>query len=1797
MRQISSEIHRYNFVLIVILGCLVFGILTHYALHYLLLVRFTVSIVLSVIISFILLGLSVYYLRDKRRTRYNSNANNDSNAEYRNAVLSVIFVITYIASLLTITLSFPFPSANSELYTEWPGQFNIARLTAAILLSFFLPGYAIIKMLSDRTIERSSSGTIRSLQLLRKLLPRSLVAYFFSILVTSLTTYLVIVVGYSMPADILHLPEGVQGDQLILNTPDLIIVVLIIVYTVVLAIFSIHQRSVLRRIMQRPTSNFSFHIFDFRNPKALHSDTRTILRSFFYNTEKFSQCIVFAGLVALVIFYTYYLDRGLINGDQWSHHGRALLINSGSFMPVALSGADSIWYPPVFSSLLAAFFDLSGIPSVNAYVSINFLNVMPIFAFYYFFTQWVPERRKKAALLATTLFTIGSGFGWIYLLGAMINENVTTYESALQLFESVSSKTHDVRTPTSFINVGHPTPGSPLLIIALPAGLILLGVVRENYINNRLMYFLLVSAISTLGIFMHDEFYLFIIISSLGILILKIEGKSIVFISFLSALSLVILLNVISPLKYYTTNEILNVPLLYLNFIFVCIIWLIYKAGILYKLFDSSPVSRGLKKMRSFNHRVQVGIIIISIVAYLYLFTFIVWEQRSVDDILTDIGGGKGVNVPWYLYPMKLGIVGIIGIIFLLSYIFKRFEKELFIFVIIIVAALFAGPYYNEHRFSKYLMMGMAGLAAMLIYELLLVAKDKLKPNFYTVSCGALLGIIIASAGFSILLFAAYKDLTLENSKTDQNFHLVDFPSSSDLVMLGLLRTSLDDPTRYNVAIQDNDDDSPINTRLFDMIEGFSGIPLTKLHQSPLTLNATTLEGFYTLLESSNTKYIVLPKEYVDSYGKQAYLSYPMLFALDNFPRVFENSNYLVLEVPPLSPPRASSPSSQPQSVSLHKDSSTDSDVALIYQKDAQEWMMPLLSNKNNIITDSNTDKSFISTISDYGNESLTSPSSLFDFVATNDADTTLSRDDKENSNSKGKDPLLSSIPAQNLVRVEKKQGINAIVLDSMIIANIDSVIDSDEYNDGNSRNDRIVLWSKPIPTLLKGQQYSNGTVDYYNESDYNKNVNYIEGTLRVLAENTHRSNDAGILWKYGSDREYYLSLEGSRMVLTQREKQVTNPSISNSNNQKEDSDKEREETKTRIKTSLLVQNQEIRRERGLWYNIKILMVDNNFIDIYLDDMLRIQVPIRNSTSTSTSDSTSTTSASTSTPSSSSSSSLPSSSLPPSISRVGIRSSNNIAEFQAIKVGHISPPTNHESDTTAEKVQQTSSDSSNSSSQALPYPSLASYIKEKKYERHYYPLSMLALSNANYDSFIEGDLSAFSKKYVILPFDPPINGSVNDTLLQPPYDTSYKYDDNLVKYYLEYVRNGGNLIVLDSEYGDDALESSQASLSNLLSTDFIDFTNPIDKKYGNGNIIVVDAGESFNDILRESPQRHKNNKDSFYDFMGYHYVPRIFTSILGGLREIKPNPEDKSFINNPLSSRAILGDLGTSGKTTITTSSVLFPNTEESNLPLYVRDISISNDTQEHTGVFSNSSLRRQNDSESVKIEQLGFFGKYKAVVDMKGSSVLPTTLSNYDYVMMSFNKEFDLILTFRDGSYADISLLDKGVPKNFRIQNATVHFYNVTANHVDDKYVPLLFKNPEINIIGSSSFREYKEKNVNQISINGSLISKFDHSDHYYSDYRNGSRIAYISYLQDSQVKGKSVSTQNSFGIKLPGGLSERWESEVQWPEAVVSINSIIIASLIAIVSILVWPGRKRSKKEAKVSTKDPQFDPRRNE
>ena len=62
---------------------------------------------------------------------------------------------------------------------------------------------------------------------------------------------------------------------------------------------------------------------------------------------------------------------------------------------------------------------------------------------------------------------------------------------------------------------------------------------------------------------------------------------------------------------------------------------------------------------------------------------------------------------------MKLGLIGILGLCFVLSYIFRRFEKE-YLFWVIVIVAIITGPYYDEHRFGKYVMVGLIGFASFL---------------------------------------------------------------------------------------------------------------------------------------------------------------------------------------------------------------------------------------------------------------------------------------------------------------------------------------------------------------------------------------------------------------------------------------------------------------------------------------------------------------------------------------------------------------------------------------------------------------------------------------------------------------------------------------------------------------------------------------------------------------------------------------------------------------------------------------------------------------------------------------------------------------------------------------------------------------------------------------------------------------------------------------------------------------------------------------------------------------------------
>ncbi len=445
-------------------------------------------------------------------------------------------------------------TANSELFINWDQitLSNLLDLIAAIAFSFFLPGYALVTLLNKKYK--------------LTLLPKLLLAYLFSILISGLVGYISGSLGYAIS-----------------NTSIFLIASYILIFLV-----SLSRLNVLSR-----------EFYNFESPSLFYRPLSKVWTSLRNN---YSQYIVFSSLFALVILYTYYLNNGEIIVDQWYHHGRAILIGSGLFRDLAVTDVSEL-NPPFFSALLASFFNLSGSPSVNAYVAINFLNIVPVFAFYYFFINWIPKDKKRAALLATTLFMLSSGFGWVYA----INSAVTTHQevtfdvsSSMNILNEATEKTYDIGPVTTFINVGHPDITTPLIIIALPAGFTLLGLLKEeklfyfNKSNNIILfrpksrlftiltYMAIITGISFLGILAHDEFYLFIIIASIAMVVFFRSmpvnvNYSIFFVSFLSAILLVILVDtLLSPAKYYTSREILGITLTTICLMFVSFTWSLY---------------------------------------------------------------------------------------------------------------------------------------------------------------------------------------------------------------------------------------------------------------------------------------------------------------------------------------------------------------------------------------------------------------------------------------------------------------------------------------------------------------------------------------------------------------------------------------------------------------------------------------------------------------------------------------------------------------------------------------------------------------------------------------------------------------------------------------------------------------------------------------------------------------------------------------------------------------------------------------------------------------------------------------------------------------------------------------------------------------------------------------------------------------------------------------------------------------------------------------------------------------------
>jgi hypothetical protein len=819
-----------------------------------------ISAPLSIVISIIIFGLSSHYGKERVSSQYR---NSRSQIGPNKSILNFFFVAIYLTSIIFTFLS----QDNSQIFVSWQkvAALDLVKLGFAIGISVFMPGYALIISILDR---KSSLGY----------LPIFLLSYIFSIIITGLSAYITASMGLAF-----------SNFNSIFGTINLVILGLFVYI----------------KILDKHSLTPFDHVY---LPNI----------SFFWESikTKIPELVVFTGLFMLVVISTYYLYSGTIIGDEWVHHGRALEVLNNTYRDYSLLGLN-VAYPPLFSSFLAGFFDLSGVPTVNAYVSINFLNFMPIIAFYYFFVKWVPTK-KRAALLATALFTLSSGFGWIYVLNLAAHDySGLTSAAVLNIFHLAAIKTFDISVPNTFINVAHPDITTSLIVISLPAGFVLLGLVREKMAGLR---YVSIIALMIFVYLFHQEFGLFVIVAIILYLIFERDRGNYFFIGALIGFSVISLVAIFSPDDTYRSQTKLGIPLIAIYFLLILSTLALYSSKILYK---HLPIRLPRIFSRRFDRRLVrfiLGVSVVSLVSYLYILSFIVWDnQLNTFDIR--IHTNEFHIVPWHFYPLRLGVVGLLGLAYILSFMFRRFEKEVIVFGVLAIVAFAVGSNYDEQRLNKYIMAAMAGFASLLIYEILLAVHETRKQ----ILSGLIISIIVVSSSLSILMYISYTALALNHPTPEFNYMHGKrfFPSKSEFDLINFLRGNMN-PKTDNIAVPEQKLEADTGG-IFSQIQSFVGVPITKLVMSRSTLQESTLEGLYSLLDYTNTQFVVLQKKYINNNG----LSDGLKFILDNFERAYENKYDVALSMPPLTPP------------------TDDGDIALISPRSLHNYSIPfLISNR-----------------------------------------------------------------------------------------------------------------------------------------------------------------------------------------------------------------------------------------------------------------------------------------------------------------------------------------------------------------------------------------------------------------------------------------------------------------------------------------------------------------------------------------------------------------------------------------------------------------------------------------------------------------------------------------------------------------------------------------------------------------------------------------------------------------------------------------------------------------------------------
>jgi len=595
-----------------------------------------------------------------------------------------------------------------------------------------------------------------------------------------------------------------------------------------------------------------------------------------------------------VMFYSFPINLS----DMRFHLGQALQYSKSFPVHSGLLIPDT---PYFFHIYLATLFSLSGISPAVTEQSLYILNFMPICALYSAVDVWFKEKKyERIAIIATFLSTF-LGFGGLY---ALYLKYTQSYDIT-QLLSIATYKTYDIYMRILLL----PDIVAPIWNIGLPVFFILLYFLRKDTCSytKRVIVPILI-ALGWLGHIAEPIIFIFILLVYALFFRRSGEGKFGPYV--MLGLFLVAIVDLTAPAQIYLrpVKEAFSTPFftsLSLSMLIIVVEVIEDKLMVNFLISIKNFVLKKLEVVWRFGRWILL---------YAYVFSFIVWLAVEKNFNLWEWGGYS--YVPFFVFPLRFGAVGLLAVISVFLYFTKIVRDRVLLFFLMFIplgfileqaASYGLLPYYPAYRYATLTFVGALVIAAFGIINIMKSASKSIR---LTVVLCTILTILMISSQLSTSLYYVSASYYSKYAKISQD----------ELDALDYIRQHL----------SQNSSVLTFNTDSANKLRNFAGVNAVQDAQrwSNLILSTSNPYIITYVLGLSNVKYI-----YVSQKDAELIRSNRILTSMINyFPKVLENSYVTIYEVPSLTPPSSNaslgvlhiSPSIQPEDNAWIEDSFTE---------------------------------------------------------------------------------------------------------------------------------------------------------------------------------------------------------------------------------------------------------------------------------------------------------------------------------------------------------------------------------------------------------------------------------------------------------------------------------------------------------------------------------------------------------------------------------------------------------------------------------------------------------------------------------------------------------------------------------------------------------------------------------------------------------------------------------------------------------------------------------------------------------